>query len=83
MRSLLKRWWFWLGPVGLLGIGSFISAAYTAYLKAASIETALHKVKVGMTKNEVDQILDETIFERHYPSLYSTEPRLWRGTNRW
>jgi hypothetical protein len=55
MGALLKRWWFWLGAVGLAAI---VLASVVAVSTAGdSTEAAFRKVKLGMTRAEVDQLV--------------------------
>src|SRR5437899_1574492 len=57
MRKLLKRWWFWIGAVGVVAV--LVAGVLIADMKD-STEAKFGKVKAGMTKKEVDALLEET-----------------------
>jgi hypothetical protein len=79
MRTLLKRWWFCLVTGGLAAIVLIIIAVATT---GDSALATFRKVKPGMTRAEVDQLLDRHnddlcvahVIHYHY---YSTPGRLW------
>ena len=59
---LLKRGWFWLGAVGLAAIILGGVVAVTSTTRDST--EAFRKVKEGMTKDEVDQLLGDKDFMR-------------------
>jgi hypothetical protein len=62
MRRLAKRWWFWLTSVSLGVI--VLAGLLTAIPNHTSLEAVARKVKVGMEKEEVDELLDSLGYSR-------------------
>jgi hypothetical protein len=58
MRSLLKRWWFWLGAFIILGL---FSAGLTLIVVSRSeiTQAKFDRIQEGMTEDEVINIIGE------------------------
>jgi hypothetical protein len=83
MRSLVKRWWFWLGAVGLAVI--VLAGVVAVFTAGDSAGAAFRKVKVGMTIGELHRLIgdgDEDLEFRggSLQFLYKEkELRFWRS----
>jgi hypothetical protein len=59
MRALLKRWWFWSAAVGLAAV---VLAGIVVLSPGKDSTEAIRKVRVGMTKAEVDELFPDKRF---------------------
>ena len=57
IRRLVRRWWFWLGAAGLAAV--VLAGVIATSTPSDSTADAFRKVMVGMTKDEVDQLVGE------------------------
>jgi hypothetical protein len=83
MRSLLKRWWFWVGAVGLAVI--VLAGVVATCIAITATQGDFSKIQVGMTKEEVDKLIgDKQIRTNDFGnmgviSFYKKGPRLLNG----
>src|SRR5215472_3675431 len=88
MRRIAKR--ISLVALGLAGV-LLALAAFAVFSNRSSAESALQKVKVGMTEAEVRHALVTLDYQggkfnggiSHWTGTYHRQPRLWRGDNEW
>jgi hypothetical protein len=69
-RALLKRWWFWLAVIVLAAIA--FAGAYRYATRNPSLAVFL-KVKSGMTRDEVDQIVRKERSDPDFPITWTPE----------
>ena len=84
MTSMVNRRWVWLGMIGLASLTLIYVAKHP---KKPDMDSTFRKVKVGMTADEVNELVGE--FRLWSDSdfsgsltVYGAEDRLWKNSNK-